>query len=50
VGDAGTLLTSRDGTTWTRRTSGTDNGLFGVAYGNGTFVAVGWYGTLLTSR
>jgi hypothetical protein len=32
------------GTTWTPRTS-EDNHLSGVAYGNGTFVAVGGYGT-----
>ena len=36
------------GTTWTLRTSGGNN-LNGVAYGNGTFVAVGRYGTILTS-
>jgi hypothetical protein len=31
------------------RTSGTSNDLYGVAYGNGTFVAVGRGGTILTS-
>jgi hypothetical protein len=36
------------GTTWTSRTS-QGNALFGVAYGNGTFVAVGDNGTILTS-
>jgi hypothetical protein len=36
------------GTTWTRRTS-QGNNLFGVTYGNGTFVAVGGRGTILTS-
>jgi hypothetical protein len=34
---------------WTQRTSGTIYGLFGVAYGNGTFVAVGDRGIILTS-
>jgi hypothetical protein len=27
-----------------------DNNLNGVAYGNGTFVAVGEYGTIVTGR
>jgi len=35
--------------TWTERTSGTTNALNGVTYGNGTFVAVGEVGTILTS-
>jgi hypothetical protein len=34
---------------WTARTSGTGNDLFGVAYGNGTFVAVEDDGAILTS-
>ena len=34
---------------WTVRTLG-DNNLNGVTYGNGTFVAVGWFGAILTSR
>ena len=33
---------------WHQRTSGTTSGLYGVAYGNGTFVAVGWE-TILSS-
>jgi len=37
------------GVAWTPRTSGTGNWLSGVAYGNGTFVAVGDGGTILTS-
>jgi hypothetical protein len=45
----GTILTSPDGVSWTARTSGTSNSLYGVTYGNGTFVAVGEYGTILTS-
>jgi hypothetical protein len=35
--------------TWTQRASVADNGLYGVAYGNGLFVAVGDGGTILTS-
>ncbi len=34
---------------WTYRTSGTSNTLWGVAYGNSTFVIVGQGGTILTS-
>jgi len=45
---SGTILTSPDGVTWTERTSGTTNLIFGVTYGNSTFVAVG-SGTILTS-
>jgi len=37
------------GTTWTSRTSGTSNDLYGVTYGNGLFMAVGRNGTILTS-
>jgi hypothetical protein len=36
------------GTTWTIRSSG-GNDLYGVTYGNSTFVAVGDHGTILTS-
>jgi hypothetical protein len=35
--------------TWTQRASVADNGLYGVTYGNGLFVAVGDVGTILTS-
>jgi photosystem II stability/assembly factor-like uncharacterized protein len=49
VGDKGTILTSPDGTTWTKRTSGTTEFLFGVTYANGLFVTVGKKGTILTS-
>jgi hypothetical protein len=34
---------------WTARTSGTRKSLFGVAHGNGLFVAVGEGGIILTS-
>jgi hypothetical protein len=37
----GTIITSPDGITWTRRDSGTSNFLYGVTYINGLFVAVG---------
>ena len=36
------------GTTWTLR-SWRFGAFYGVTYGNGTFVAVGGYGTILTS-
>jgi hypothetical protein len=50
VGEGGAILTSPDGVSWTARTSGTGDWLFGVTYGNGLFVAVGEGGTILTSR
>ena len=49
VGDSGTILTSPDGTSWTKRTSGTSEFLSGVTYGNGLFVTVGNEGTIFTS-
>jgi len=50
VGDNGQILTSADGATWTARTSGTTQHLYGVAYdGVGRFVAVGAGGVALTS-
>ncbi len=46
---APTILTSPDGVTWTRRVvpmaADRLSGLHGVVYGNGTFVAVGYYYT-----
>jgi len=47
-----TAVGSEAGASWTPRTSGTDEWLFGlsgVTYGNGTFAAVGADGTILTS-
>jgi photosystem II stability/assembly factor-like uncharacterized protein len=53
VGDAGTILSSRDGVTWARQESGVTEALFGVAYNANTsspaFVAVGDAGRILLS-
>ncbi len=49
VGDVGTILTSSDGISWTERTSGTTNNLYGVTYGGGLVLTVGDNGTILTS-
>ena len=49
VGSEGTILISSDGTSWTERSSGTGNTLYGVTYGNGLFVTVGNSGTIVTS-
>jgi hypothetical protein len=49
VGNVGTILTSSDGISWTERTSGTTNNLYGVTYGGGLVLTVGDNGTILTS-
>lgn len=49
VGDAGALLSSPDGETWTVRTGGTDLTLRDVAHGGETYVAVGQAGKILSS-
>ena len=50
VGQAGTILTSIDGTTWQQSISGTPRlYIYGITYGNGMFVAVGGDGYFLTS-
>jgi hypothetical protein len=41
------IMTSSDGVSWT--TSGTTNVLYGIAYGNSTYVAVGDQGMIITS-
>ncbi len=41
VGEDGFILRSTDGTTWTNVSSGVENDLWDVAYGNGVFVALG---------
>ena len=41
VGDIGTILTSPDGNSWTKRTTGIPTNLRGVTYGKGLFVTVG---------
>ena len=49
VGDAGLILTSPDGRNWTKRTSYTDQTLYGAAFGAGHFIVVGDHGTILRS-
>ena len=49
VGQSGTVLTSSDSISWTTRTSGTSNYLYGVSYLNEKFIAVGRSGTIITS-
>jgi len=47
--DSSTILTSRDGVSWTQQTSPTRGWLYGVTFGNGLFVAVGDKGAIFTS-
>ena len=47
VGDAGTILTSPDGVTWTSRSSGTTYNLYGIVYSSDTFFAVGYNGSII---
>ena len=47
VGDGGAILSSTNGTDWTAETSGTIEGLYGVAFGNGNFVITGTNGVIL---
>jgi hypothetical protein len=49
VGAAGVIRTSPDGTTWTSRTSGTTNDLYGAASHNGVILVTGYGGTVLRS-
>lgn len=50
VGGGGVVLTSPDGSSWTRRNSGTKEDLRGVSFVNNLFAAVGNNGTVLTSK
>jgi len=43
------IITSRDGVHWTRRRIQTASNLYGVAFGNDTFVTVGEFGAIFTS-
>jgi len=43
VGKYGFIVRSIDGTTWTKVSSGVEDDLSGVAYGNGVFVTVGGF-------
>ena len=55
VGTSGSIFTSSYGTKWTDRTTVTSNSLYGITYGNDTFVTVGgrpdnnWGPYILTS-
>jgi hypothetical protein len=49
LGAGGTILTSADGMSWTKRVSGTLQTLRGVTYGNNTFVVRGEGATILQS-
>jgi photosystem II stability/assembly factor-like uncharacterized protein len=49
VGAGGLIRTSPKGTKWTQRVSGTAHALYGITYGNDSFVAVGDDGTILQS-
>jgi uncharacterized delta-60 repeat protein len=49
VSERGLLATSTNQTNWIVRPTGTSRNLRGIAYGNGTFLAVGESGTILQS-
>jgi hypothetical protein len=49
VGTAGKIFTSLNGTTWTPRTSGTTNALYGVSESGGVIIVTGETGTILRS-
>ena len=42
-------MTSSSGSGWYGKTSGTSNNIYGIVYGNSTYVAVGASGTIITS-
>jgi hypothetical protein len=47
--DGSTILTFPDGVDWTQQIPLTGSLLWGVTYGNNTFVAVSIFGSILTS-
>jgi len=49
VGSNGTILTSTNGSSWTKRTINITNHLYSVEFGNNLFIAVGDTGTIITS-
>lgn len=49
VGDAGTIITSADGSSWAAQVSATSQVLYGVAWSRSQWVTVGDGGTILTS-
>ena len=49
VGDSGTILTSPNGTMWTKQISGTGKELYCVVWGDNMYVAAGDSGVILTS-
>ena len=50
VGNSGVILSSTDGTIWTKCKSLTTKSLTGISYGDGLFLAIGDNGTLLSSE
>jgi hypothetical protein len=49
VGASGAIITSSNGTVWTRRLSGTVKDLLGVAWADGKFITLGEADIILTS-
>jgi len=50
VGENGVILTSSDGQTWSRQTSGTSSALFSVVSTGSRIIATGAFGTVRTSE
>ena len=49
VGDAGAVLVSEDGVSWTNRAGGANTPLWSVAFNGTAFVAVGTGGAIVNS-
>src|SRR5262249_30082337 len=49
VGEAGTIVTSPEGSNWTTQVSANSNGLHGVVWSRSQWIVVGENGTILTS-